>query len=133
ARTTAAADAARAGRDELAHASRRFALETVTAERKALSDATALLYRRAAREVLDLVRPRRLPFSSHTATAADRDYLIALLSSGFESAIESGRHRVAAELTARSRTAEAAARTLAAALGLDVVDDLRRAADDRIG
>jgi hypothetical protein len=91
------------------------------------------LYRRAAREVLDLVRPRRLPFSSHTATAADRDYLIALLASGFETAIEAGRRRVAAELTSRSRTAEQAARSLENALGFDVVGDLERVAADRIG
>jgi hypothetical protein len=105
----------------------------VRAERKALSELTSALYRRAAREVLALVRPRRLPFSSHSATAADRDYLIALLSSGFEAAIDAGRRRVAAELLARSRAAEGAARTLAAALGADVGGDLQRAADDRIG
>ena len=128
-----AADAARAGRDELLAAAREFADAGVLAERKALSEATALLYRRAAREVLDLVRPRRLPFASHSATAADRDYLIALLSSGFETAIESGRRRVAAELTARARLAEPAARILSAALAVDVVGDLQRAADDRIG
>jgi tetratricopeptide (TPR) repeat protein/GTPase SAR1 family protein len=128
-----AADAARAGRDELLAAAREFADAGVLAERKALSEATALLYRRAAREVLDLVRPRRLPFASHSATAADRDYLIALLSSGFETAIESGRRRVAAELTARARLAEPAARTLSAALAVDVMGDLQRAADDRIG
>jgi len=92
-----------------------------------------MLYRRAAREVLDLVRPRRLPFSSHTATAADRDYLIALLASGFETAIETGRGRVATELTLRSRTAETAARALEIALGFDVVGDLERVAADRIG
>jgi hypothetical protein len=74
-----------------------------------------------------------LPFSSHTATAADRDYLIALLQSGFETAIESGRRRVADDLLARSREAEIAARTLASALSTDVVGDLQRAADDRIG
>ena len=77
--------------------------DAVLAERKALSEQTSALYRRAAREVLDLVRPRRLPFSSHTATAADRDYLIALLSSGFETAIEAGRRRVADDLLARSQ------------------------------
>jgi len=132
-RATAAAEAARAGRDELIASARTFADASVLAERKALSDAAATLYRRAAREVLDLVRPRRLPFSSHTATAADRDYLIALLQSGFETAIEAGRRRVAGELLAKSRAAEAAARTLSAALGTDVVGDLRRAADDRIG
>ncbi|HET7503250.1 MAG TPA: dynamin family protein, partial [Kofleriaceae bacterium] len=130
---TAAADAARAGRDELLASAREFATASVLAERKALSDATSTLYRRAAREVLDLVRPRRLPFASHSATIADRDYLIALLSSGFEAAIEGGRRRVAADLTARSRLAETAARTLSTALGFDVVGDLQRAADDRIG
>jgi len=130
---TQAAEAARAGRDELLASAREFAADSVLAERKALSDATTMLYRRAAREVLDLVRPRRLPFSSHSATAADRDYLIALLSSGFETAIEDGRRRVAADLTVRSRLAEAAARTLSTALDVDVIGDLRRAADDRIG
>ncbi len=133
ARAAEAAAAARAGRDELLGSARRFADEAVLAERKALSDQTAALYRRAAREVLDLVRPRRLPFSSHTATAADRDYLISLLSAGFEAAIDAGRRRVAADLLARSRAADGAARTLAAALGADVVGDLQRAADDRIG
>jgi len=132
-RARTAADAARAGRDELLASAREFAAAGVLDERKALSDATALLYRRAAREVLDLVRPRRLPFASHSATAADRDYLIALLSAGFETAIESGRRRVAADLTVRSRLADAAARTLSAALDVDVVGDLQRAADDRIG
>ena len=130
---THAADDARTGRDQLLAAAREFAAAHVLTERKALSDATTALYRRAAREVLDLVRPRRLPFSSHSATAADRDYVIALLSSGFEAAIEAGRARVATELTARARLAEAAARTLAAALGVDVVGDLERAAADQVG
>jgi len=130
---THAAGEARAGRDQLLAAAREFAADHVLAERKALSDATTALYRRAAREVLDLVRPRRLPFSSHSATAADRDYVIALLSAGFEATIEAGRQRVAAELTARARLADAAARTLGAALGVDVVGDLERAAADRVG
>lgn len=128
-----AADAARKGRDELAASARAFAEQTVISERKQLSEQIALLYRRAAREVMDLVRPRRLPFSSHTATAADRDYLIALLSSGFDTAIEGGRRRVANELATRSRSAETAARALSAALGVDVVGDLERVAADRIG
>ncbi|NVB77549.1 MAG: tetratricopeptide repeat protein [Kofleriaceae bacterium] len=132
-RAVDAADAARAARDELAASAAQFAGEGVVVERKALSEQMALLYRRASREVLDLVRPRRLPFSSHTATSADRDYLIALLASGFETAIESGRRRVATELTSRSRTAEQAARALEVALGFDVVGDLERVAADRIG
>ncbi|MDQ3370566.1 MAG: dynamin family protein, partial [Myxococcota bacterium] len=128
-----AATAARAGRDELTDSARTFVAEAVLTERKALSDLTTSLYRRAAREVLDLVRPRRLPFSSHSATVADRDYLIALLQSGFETGIEAGRRRVAADLLERSRAAETAARTLSTALGVDVVGDLQRTADDRIG
>jgi tetratricopeptide (TPR) repeat protein/GTPase SAR1 family protein len=132
-RATAAAGAARAGRDALTAAARQLADEMVLAERKALSDDTIALFRRAAREVLDLVRPRRLPFSSHTATAADRDYLIALLTSGFDVAIDSGRRRVALALAARARQAEDAARTIAAALRTDVAGDLQRVADDRIG
>lgn len=128
-----ASDAARTGRDALLAKAREFSTASVLHERKALSDLTTTLYRRAAREVLDLVRPRRLPFSSHTATAADRDYLIALLQSGFESGIESGRRRVADDLLARSREAESAARTLSTALGVDVTGDLQRTADDRIG
>ena len=132
-RATTAADAARAGRDRLAAAARELADDMVRTERKALADATATLYRRAAREVLELVRPRRLPFSSHTATTADRDYLIALLSSGFDSAIDASRRRVAAELASRAREAEVAARSLAAALGSDVAGDLERVAADRIG
>ena len=129
----AAVTAARAGRDELLRQARAFASEAVVVERKQLSDQMAELYHRAAREVLDLVRPRRLPFSSHTATAADREYLIALLSSGFEAAIEEGRKRVAADLVRRSRGAEAAARALGALLERDVAGDLERVAADRIG
>ncbi|HMG58046.1 MAG TPA: dynamin family protein [Kofleriaceae bacterium] len=133
AQAASGAEAARAGSVELRTAARTFAAGAVISERKALSEASTALYRRAAREVLDLVRPRRLPFSSHTATAADRDYLIALLSSGFDAAIDGGRRRVADELTRHARLAETAARTLSSALGVDVIGDLQRAADDQIG
>ena len=130
---TAAADGARTCRDALLASSRAFAAETVLLERKQLSELTSTLYRRAAREVLDLVRPRRLPFSSHSATTADREYLIALLSSGYESAIEGARTRIAADLVQRSHGLDATARSLATVLRLDVVGDLQRTADDRIG
>jgi len=132
-RANEAAVAARAGRDELTASARTFTEASVLAERTALSEQMTALYRRAAREVIELVRPRRLPFSSHSATVADRDYLIALLSSGFETAVESGRQRVAADLLARSKSAEVAARVLATALDVDVLGDLHRTADDRIG
>jgi tetratricopeptide (TPR) repeat protein/GTP-binding protein EngB required for normal cell division len=132
-RASEAADAARGGRDELIASARKFGEASVLAERKALSEQMTALYRRAAREVIELVRPRRLPFSSHSATVADRDYLIALLSSGFETAVENGRQRVAVDLLARSKSAEAAARILTSALEVDVLGDLHRTADDRIG
>ncbi len=132
-RANEAANAAREGRDELLASAREFSEASVLAERKALSEQMTALYRRAAREVIELVRPRRLPFSSHSATIADRDYLIALLSSGFESAVEAGRQRVAVDLLARSKSAEAAARILRTALDVDVLGDLHRTADDRIG
>ena len=130
---SAAVVAAHAGRDELEASARTFADQAVVTERKELSEQMVQLYRRASREVLDLVRPRRLPFSSHTATAADREYLLALLSSGFEAAIEAGKKRVAADLARRSRGAEVGARALGALLGTDVVGDLERVAADRIG
>jgi len=132
-RTSAASDAARAARDDLLAAARKLDLELVLGERKALSEQATTLYRRAAREVIDLVRPRRLPFSSHTATTADRDYVIALLASGYESAIEAGRARVSKELAARARLIEPAARAIAQASGRDVVGDLQRVAADQIG
>jgi hypothetical protein len=59
--------------------------------------------------------------------------LLALLSSGFESAIEGGKKRVAADLAKRGRGAEAGARALGAFLGNDVAGDLERVAADRIG
>lgn len=120
-------------RERLADSARAYASGSALAERKQLSDALGLLYRRAAREVLDLIRPRRLPFSSHSATAADRDYVISLLASGFESAIASGRKRVGDELQGLGKLSDAAAKVLADALGVDVVGDMERVAADQIG
>lgn len=128
-----ARDAARQARDQLMATAHDYVTTSVLAERKALSDALALLYRRAAREVLDLIRPRRLPFSSHSATAADRDYVISLLTSGFEAAIDSGRKRVGDELRRLGKLSDEAAHVLAGALGIDVVGDMERLAADQIG
>ena len=133
-RAVDAADAARGARDELTASALQFSHDGVLGERKELSEQMAALYRRAAREVLDLVRPRRLPFSSHSATAADRDYLIALLASGFESAIETrppSRRRRADRCAAAKQRPPREARENA--LGFDVVGDLERVAADRIG
>lgn len=125
--------AAQLARDQLDSAARDLVKTAVLVERRNLAEELVLLYRRAAREVLDLVRPRRLPFSSHTATIADRDYVIALLASGFEAAITHGRRRVGAELRDRAHTCDPAARALAAVLGVDVVGDIDRVAADQIG
>ena len=65
----------------------------VITERRAISLAVGELYRQAAREVVELVRPRRLPFGSNRATPADRDYLISLLETGFDAALGHSRRR----------------------------------------
>jgi hypothetical protein len=95
------------------------------------TDAEAALLRRAARETLDLVRPRRLPFGSHSATPADRDYLIALLDDGFAAALDASCVRVTADLRAASDLA-AAVGDAGATIGADIRGDLARVADDRI-
>jgi tetratricopeptide (TPR) repeat protein/GTPase SAR1 family protein len=123
---------ARRGRDTLAEAARSFQKTAILAERRALSEAVTALYRRAAREVIELVRPRRLPFSAHTATVADRDYLIALLEAGYDSAVEGARRRVTRELTTRAGLLQEAATALGAAANADVRDDLARVAQDKI-
>lgn len=86
-----AADAARAARA-------RFFDQSVPRERRQLGEGAALLYRSAAREVLELVVPRRLPFGSHRAARADRDYLVSLLDGGFAALLEQSRRRVDSEL-----------------------------------
>jgi tetratricopeptide (TPR) repeat protein len=90
-----------------------FTRAVVPEEAKLLAERVAASYRAAARDVLELVRPRRLPFGSHSAAAADRDYLIGFLERGLAEALRPLRTRVAAEL---GRSARDAARA-AAALG----------------
>jgi tetratricopeptide (TPR) repeat protein len=138
----AAGDEIRAARERLLAAAGEarareaaFIDDAVARERRHLIDAQALLLRRAAREVLDLVRPRRLPFGSHSATPADRDYLIALLDDGFAGALDASRGRVVADLRADAAHAAAAAgdvATLVAVLGADVRADLTRLGVDRV-
>jgi hypothetical protein len=90
------------------------------------------LLRRAAREVLDLVRPRKLPFGSHSATPADREYLIALLDDGFAAAIEASRARVVTDLRRDASAAALAAGDSGAVLQADVRGDLARLGEDRV-
>ena len=103
----------------------------VTTERRTLVEAATTLYRRAAREVLELVQPRRLPFAQHTATVADRDYLISLLDAGFEAILAAGRRRVADALATRWTEPFAAGAALGAVVGSQVQSDLARVATDR--
>lgn len=91
---------ARAARDHLADAGGRVTDELVGPERRALAEAVVELYRRAAHEVIELVRPRQLPFGSHSATPADRDYLLALLGDGYEAMLLAAERRVGAAVRA---------------------------------
>lgn len=88
-----------------------FARAIVAEERRRLGERTAATYRAAAREVLELVRPRKLPFGTHSATPADRDYLLGLLERGLLAAIAPTEERALAEL---ERAADEALRALAA-------------------
>ena len=126
------AAALRSESDALADACASFLDRVVLAERAALQDATSALYRQAAREVLELVRPRQLPFGSHSATAADRAYLVALLDSGYELALERSRGQVLQALEAHKSHAVQAISAAAGTRGADAVSDVMRTADDAL-
>jgi tetratricopeptide (TPR) repeat protein/GTPase SAR1 family protein len=130
-RATEAAAAARAASDALTDATLDLIDRVVATERRTLAEAGTALYRRAAREVLELVQPRRLPFSQHTATVADRDYLISLLDAGFEAFLTAGRLRVGEVLAARWKDTYPATAALAGVIGAEVESDLARVATDR--
>ncbi len=95
-RFEAAVTALEARRDDLASAAGRFADDVVAPVRRTIAERAAALYQRAAREVIELVRPRQLPFGSHSATPADRDYLVALLDDGYEAMLREAEAEVAA-------------------------------------
>lgn len=103
------AEALAATRRDLESARAAFPEEVVATERRALAERVKDLYGLAARELLELVRPRRLPFGSHSATPADRDYLLALLDAGFDAALGPARSRVHDTLRARADAAARAA------------------------
>lgn len=131
-RAEAASEAARRGREALTEATQTLVRNTLLAQRRALAEAVTLLYRRAAREVLELVQPRRLPFSAHSATIADRDYVIALLAAGYDAALDEARRRFVRDLAAPVTGLGDAATALAAAADADVREDLARTARDRL-
>jgi small GTP-binding protein len=117
--------------DHTRAASARFLEQSVTRERRRLGEAAALLYRSAAREVLDLVVPRRLPFGSHRASRADRDYLVSLLDGGFATLLEQSRRRVDGELRAAGAEAIHMARPDGAAAD-PALAEVERALSDSI-
>ncbi len=84
-----------------------FLDEVVDQERATINRDAGLLYRQAAKEILELVRPRKMPFGSHKASPADRDYLLGLLDSGYETLLDESRTRCFD--TIRAATAEAIA------------------------
>lgn len=129
-RATDAAASLRQTANALTDACPAFIDEVVVRERNHLQDAVTTLYHRAAREVLELVRPRQLPFGSHSATPADRDYLIWLLDSGYEDALDRCRRAVAQSLQSSGTTALTAIASVAPVLGSDAVSDVARTAED---
>ena len=131
-RATDASAALHGGASALAEACPAFIDDVVIRERAALQDAVTALYRRAAREVLELVRPRQLPFGSHSATPADRDYLIGLLDSGYEEALDRCRRAVVQVMHGHSNTAVAAIAGVAPVLGSNAVSDVARTAGDAV-
>jgi tetratricopeptide (TPR) repeat protein/GTPase Era involved in 16S rRNA processing len=104
----------------------------IVMQRKAIVDASTALFRRAAREVIELVRPRRMPFSAHSATVADRDYLMALLEEGYCAMFEQSRCQVASDLSKRIEPIISRAQHLAAVLDDDIASDLHRLAANQL-
>ena len=119
-------DQARTLSSELTTAITELDVALIVTQRKAIVDATTALFRRAAREVIDLVRPRRLPFSAHSATVADRDYLIALLEAGYAAMFDESQREVVAELNRRLEPVIAQAQSLSRLLDADIAGDLHR-------
>ncbi len=95
-----------------------FLDDVVELERATINRDAGLLYRQAAVEILELVRPRKMLFGSHKAAPADRDYLIGLLDSGYEDLLEQSRARCFASLRKSTDT---------------VLGPLATSEDDRIG
>lgn len=127
------AAALRAQADQLLDAGTAFIDRVVVDQRAGLSDAMVELYRRAAREVLELVRPRDLPiFDSHSATPADRDYLLSMLESGYEAALEHSRRQVVASLQRHVAPSIQVASRFASVVGEQSVSDVARTGKDAV-
>lgn len=77
---------------------RRFREDFLRAERSTLNRAADDVYRAAAHEVLDFVRPRRWALGSNEASLADRDFLLGLLDERLGVMLDGSRARVEAEV-----------------------------------
>jgi tetratricopeptide (TPR) repeat protein/GTPase SAR1 family protein len=106
--------------------------KVVPEERRLLVEGAAGLCRRVAREVLELVQPRRLPFGSHTATPPDRDYLVAVLETGFAELLEPSRRRVVQALRQSSRDSLSGINEASDLLGIDLAFDVGLTIDDAV-
>ncbi|MCA9672819.1 MAG: dynamin family protein, partial [Myxococcales bacterium] len=84
------------------------ALDARIREREALDGALDRLYREAAHEVLEFVRPRRWYFGQHRASRADRDFLIELLEERLVTLADGVVGRTRADLLAQGRTLQSA-------------------------
>ena len=101
-------------------------------ERRRLAEGVATAYRAAARELLELVRPRRVPFGEHRATPADRDYLRGLLERALDRVLDDARDRIVVSVDALLASARGAVSELddasAATALTQAIDAARRAA-----
>tara|TARA_R110002073_G_scaffold74100_3_gene181149 strand:+ start:51969 stop:54815 length:2847 start_codon:yes stop_codon:yes gene_type:complete len=111
-----------------------FVDEIVEQERATINRDAGLLYRQAAREILELVRPRKMPFGSHKASPADRDYLLGLLDSGYEVLLDNSRTRCFEALRAAASEALAPLGQEFEALGTleELVDEGLRLVDAEV-
>ncbi|HET6611275.1 MAG TPA: dynamin family protein, partial [Kofleriaceae bacterium] len=106
----------------------RFAAEVAEREKARIVREQGELLRRAAREILELVRPRRLPFSSHSATQADRDYLMSLLDDGYAALLSPARERTTGFVAEAGKLAGDATVAAAEVIGGEIAGDLEREA-----
>lgn len=109
ARLTARKDALAAAADGLATAAAAFGALADDAARDLAHRLRATLGA-AAREVLDVVVPRKIFFGEHSAQPADRDHLLQLLEAQFAAALEPARARAHAALDAAATAAASAIR-----------------------
>lgn len=129
-----------ASRHQLSHAAAaietraaRFSAEVADRERARIVRHQNELLRRAAREILELVRPRRLPFSSHSATQADRDYLLSLLDDGYTALLAPAITSTEAFIGEAGREAAQAVLAAQAVIGGETIGDLERDAREAAG